>query len=221
MMAAMTTASVKSAPAGLRGRRNTRERVLDAASELVLKHGFIATTVERVVSSTGLTKGAFFHHFRSKADLVLAMVERYAADGRASLQGAFARAERASDDPLDQLLFLARDTIERAAVPSPAETPIAGCLMACAAYELEEHSAAVRSVMRRFVEDYRAMLADKVAAAMAKYPPRIPVTAADVAEHLYGIYDGGLVMGRLLDDPEALARQLRHAERYLRLLFAR
>lgn len=45
------------------------------------------------------------------------------------------------------------------------------------------------------------------------------MTPAELAEHLYGIYDGGLVMGRLLDDPGALLRQLRHAERYLNLLF--
>jgi len=75
--------------------------------------------------------------------------------------------------------------------------------------------------MRSFVEHYRATLADLVAAAMQKYPPRIPVTAVELAEHFYGMYDGGLVMGRLLDDPRALVRQLRHAERYLHLLFVR
>lgn len=221
MMAVMATASVKSASAGSRDGRNTRDRVLHAASELVLKHGFIATTVERVLAYTGLTKRAFFHHFPTKADLVLATIERYAAEGRASLQSALGRAERASGDPLERLLFFARDAIDGAAAPARAATPIAGCLMACAAYELEEHSPAVRRVMRSFVEHYRATLADLVAAVMAKYPPRIRVTATELAEHLYGIYDGGLVMGRLLDDPRALARQLRHAEHYLSLLFVR
>jgi TetR/AcrR family transcriptional repressor of nem operon len=177
--------------------------------------------VERVLASTGSTKGAFFHHFPSKADLVLATLERYASEGRASLQSALERAERASEDPLDRLLFFAGDTIERADAPSSVEAPLAGCLMACAAYELEEHSPVVRSVMRNFVEHYCETLASMVAAAMAKYPPRIPLSATELAEHLYAIYDGGLVMGRLLDDPRAPVRQLRHAEHYLTLIFAR
>jgi TetR/AcrR family transcriptional regulator, transcriptional repressor for nem operon len=197
----------------------TRDKFLDAACALMLRHGFNGTTVERVLAQTGLTKGAFFHHFPQKSHLALALIERYAAEGRESLDAAIRRAELASDDPLQQLLFLQRDYIERAQLPTPADAPPAGCLMACVAYEIEEHSSQVRGVMRESVEYFRNVVAAKVRYVMEKYPPRMPVQAEAVAEYLYAIYDGGLVLGRLLAEPPALIRQLQHAENYLQLLF--
>ena len=47
----------------------TRERLLRAAKGLVMSKGFAGTSIDDVLKATGLTKGAFFHHFRSKADL--------------------------------------------------------------------------------------------------------------------------------------------------------
>ena len=48
---------------------DTRERILDAAQQLVMERGFSATTVDAILEAAGSSKGAFFHHFASKADL--------------------------------------------------------------------------------------------------------------------------------------------------------
>lgn len=199
----------------------TRRKILDAAFDLVLRHGYTAATVDRILEKCGLTKGAFFHHFPSKADLTLALVERYIAEGRESLHSALIRAERHSPDPLEQLQYFHRDSMERAAEPAPARAPPAGCLIACAVYELEQHTPEARTMMRDFVVHYRRVLADKLREVMSRYPPRLPVSAEDLAEYLYATYDGGLVLGRLLNEPQALVRQLQHADDYLHLLFGR
>src|SRR4051794_15007563 len=47
----------------------TRQRLLDAARQLMLERGFSATGVEEVCRVAGVTKGAFFHHFASKEEL--------------------------------------------------------------------------------------------------------------------------------------------------------
>ena len=54
----------------------TRIRLLDAAQGLVLERGFAGTSVDDVLSEAASTKGAFFHHFSSKAELGRALVER-------------------------------------------------------------------------------------------------------------------------------------------------
>ena len=59
---------------------DTKERILDTAEALVLEKGFSATSLDDIISATGLTKGAFFHHFRSKSDLARKLVERFAAN---------------------------------------------------------------------------------------------------------------------------------------------
>src|SRR5688500_14647291 len=84
----------------------TRERILDAAQALILDHGFGSTTVDAVVNRAGITKGAFFHHFASKADLARALVDRYARMDREHLAHHLERAKKMAADPLQQLLLL-------------------------------------------------------------------------------------------------------------------
>lgn len=47
-----------------------KEEFLDLAEELFASLGYENTSVDRIVSEIGLSKGAFYHHFRSKSDLL-------------------------------------------------------------------------------------------------------------------------------------------------------
>lgn len=47
----------------------TRTALLDAAREKFTHEGFSKTSLDSIVKSAGVTKGALFHHFRDKADL--------------------------------------------------------------------------------------------------------------------------------------------------------
>ncbi len=52
----------------------TRERILDAASELFALQGFDATPVDEIAERAGLTVGALYRHFDAKGDLLLDVV---------------------------------------------------------------------------------------------------------------------------------------------------
>lgn len=84
----------------------TKRAILDAAEQLVFRRGFAASSVDDVIAAAGVTKGAFFHHFPTKAELGQALVERFARRDRAHLERNLARAERLAGDPLMQLLLL-------------------------------------------------------------------------------------------------------------------
>jgi AcrR family transcriptional regulator len=51
----------------------TRERLLKAAIDLYSAKGFAGASVEEVARRAGVTKGAFYHHFKSKAHLIMAI----------------------------------------------------------------------------------------------------------------------------------------------------
>lgn len=48
---------------------STREKILQSAARLFLNKGFDAVSIEQVMSSAGLTRGAFYAHFSSKNEL--------------------------------------------------------------------------------------------------------------------------------------------------------
>jgi TetR/AcrR family transcriptional regulator, transcriptional repressor for nem operon len=54
----------------------TRADILQVARQLISEHGYHKTGIADIQKATGLTKGAFYHHFRSKEDLALAILEQ-------------------------------------------------------------------------------------------------------------------------------------------------
>lgn len=56
--------------------QTTRADILQVARQLFSKHGYHRTGIADIQEATGLTKGAFYHHFRSKEDLALSILER-------------------------------------------------------------------------------------------------------------------------------------------------
>ena len=58
-----------------RNLEKTRQEILDAAFVAVYEHGFQGVSVDDIVRTTSLTKGAFYHHFPTKLALGYAIVE--------------------------------------------------------------------------------------------------------------------------------------------------
>jgi len=55
-----------------------RDEILDVAQRLFARLGYDATSVNQIIAEIGVSKGAFYHHFESKEDLVEALACRYA-----------------------------------------------------------------------------------------------------------------------------------------------
>lgn len=67
---------ITSPGAGKRRRAATRERLLDAAREVLASEGIQGASVEHICDRAGFTRGAFYSNFSSKDDLVLALCHR-------------------------------------------------------------------------------------------------------------------------------------------------
>src|SRR6516165_11998029 len=74
-----------------RGRRS-REEILEVASRLMAERGYAATTMSVLSQETGLPKSAIYHHFRSKAGLLSAVMARGAHDFFEAMRAAHADA---------------------------------------------------------------------------------------------------------------------------------
>jgi TetR/AcrR family transcriptional repressor of nem operon len=81
----------------------TRARLLECAFEEIYRHGYGGASVDRILSQTGLTKGALYHHFGSKADLAYAVIEEVIGG---KLDQLWVAPLRESDDPLGALTDL-------------------------------------------------------------------------------------------------------------------
>ena len=51
---------------------NSKNQILDAALKVVVNKGYAQTRMDDIVSQSGLSKGALYHHYPSKKDLFIA-----------------------------------------------------------------------------------------------------------------------------------------------------
>lgn len=78
----------------------TRIRLLDVAVRLITRHGFAGTSLQMIADELGFTKAAIYYHFRTREQLLTAVVEPFLDELRAvieeaeRLRGVQARADR-------------------------------------------------------------------------------------------------------------------------------
>jgi TetR/AcrR family transcriptional regulator, transcriptional repressor for nem operon len=196
----------------------TRERILDAAQELILDHGFGSTTVDAVVNRAGITKGAFFHHFASKADLARSLVDRYARMDREHLARHLERARKMASDPLQQLLLLIAFYEEDF---EALDEPFPGCLFASYIYENKLFDAGTLEVLKGSTLMWREEMKKLLEAVVAVRKPRVEVDLESLADLFYALTEGSFIMTKTLADRTLLGRHAKHLRNYLQLLFAK
>src|SRR5271154_348217 len=78
----------------------TKRKLVDAGVKLMRAQGFNATTVDEICSAAGVTKGGFFHYFKSKEEIAKSAVTRFSEGKAKDFQDA---PFRKLADPLDRV----------------------------------------------------------------------------------------------------------------------
>ena len=90
----------------------TRERLIVAAIECIERVGYVEATTTLIAQQANVSRGALQHHFATKADLIVAVIDRVSEELnlRFDVPDAFDAFDRRDDEPLARLgaaLFLA------------------------------------------------------------------------------------------------------------------
>ena len=94
----------------------TRERLIAAAKDRFTRDGYAATSINDICNDLDITKGALFHHFKSKQDLFTEIWTRLQVDMDQEAREA-AIAARSLSDPYSAFLAGCRIYLEYAARP--------------------------------------------------------------------------------------------------------
>jgi TetR/AcrR family transcriptional repressor of nem operon len=195
---------------------DTRKRILDSAQAMILDHGYAGISVDQLISSLGLTKGAFFHHFKSKRELARTLIQRYSDEGVQLFRDNLARARKLSDDPLQQLLIFIGLYEE---IFAGLTEPYPGCLLASYVMEMQQFDAEMRDIIN--VEFYlsRTELTKLIEQIIENYPPRAEVDPVSLADGFMSVFEGAFILEKSMEEAAITAQQLRHYKTYVELLF--
>ena len=194
---------------------DTKDRILDTAQALVLEKGFSATSLDDIIRATGLTKGAFFHHFRSKSDLARKLVERF-ADNDFQLFDEWSRRAETLAGPYQAVVIFIK-LFEEWLTNLP--TPFAGCLFAVYVYENDAFEADINAFVRSSLERWQGYYERMFAALLAARRPKIDLTARELAGGYVSTMEGAFILARAYKDPGLIVRQSRLYRDWLKLAF--
>ncbi|MDX1639521.1 MAG: TetR/AcrR family transcriptional regulator [Balneolaceae bacterium] len=200
-----------------RNPENTRNKILNAAQSIILENGFGGATVDAVIEDAGVSKGAFFHHFSSKAELGHTLVKRYAAADAEHLENTMDKAEGLSDDPLQQLLiFVKLFEQEMQAL----EEPFPGCLYASYLQQSGLFDEQILELIRESMLKWRTRVLEKLQQVASRHDPALEVDIESLADMLLTIFEGAFILSQSLRESGIVAKQLSHYHDYLKLLFS-
>jgi AcrR family transcriptional regulator len=183
----------------LRDRRSVeerREQLVDAAIEVLAAEGLTRATTRRITDHAGLALGAFHYAFRSKDDLLQAVIERIAS----RVEQAFAQAVTHPDRGVEHSL--------RAMVEGFWELVESTPDLQLAQYELTVHALRDDGLKPLAVQQYERYVAAVSAQLSEVHGAPGSHEREDLARFLVAVLDGLVLQSFLHDDPAAARRRL-------------
>lgn len=119
---------------------DTKNQLLDVGGELFVTRGFTGTGLQEILREAGVPKGSFYHHFGSKEEFALELVERYAEAGFARLDEHLTIGASGEVSHLERL----RGFFELLAIQLTEDSCRGGCMMGTLGQELANVNEAIR-----------------------------------------------------------------------------
>jgi TetR/AcrR family transcriptional regulator, transcriptional repressor for nem operon len=191
----------------------TKTKLLNAALNAVRAVGYEAMTVDDLCRAAKVTKGAFFHYFKSKEELAVSAAAHW-NDMTGEL---FASAPyHAYEDPLDQLIAYIDF---RAALLEGRSIPEATCLLGTMAQETFESHPAIREACFAGISGHAETVAAIIRAAKERHAPKAAWTPDGLALHTQAVIQGAFILAKAKNNLDIARDSILHLRRYIELLF--
>ena len=176
-----------------------RERLVDAAREVIYRRGYAGTTIADVAEESGVPLGNVYYYFKTKEDLGRAVIDWRVEELRARLDSA-----SKAPDPLSRLTRLLREQLKLAD-----DIARSGCPHGTLVQELEKEGGELAAYARRPLEiKYNWIHSQMKDAGLGN-------AARGAAEHMLASIQGTTTLTHSFSDPKLMKRGFRRLEQWI------
>ena len=191
----------------------TKRKIVDAGVQLMRARGYNATTVDDICRDAGVTKGGFFHYFKSKDDIARAALTHFHEGKVKDYENA---PFRKLADPLDRI-FGRLDFVKESIGGKQRVTK--GCLIGMFAQELAFTNPEIRDVCQNFFARIVRDLGQDLTEAKAIHAPEARFNPKAVAQFYLATVQGSLMLAKIAGNNEVFHENIEEFRGHLKFLF--
>ena len=172
----------------------TRQTILQKAFELIYRHGYGTTSIDTIIASTQVTKGAFFYHFKNKDEMGLALIQELISP---TMEAAFIKPLASASQPTEAIYAL----MKRLLLTDPFFQVQYGCPAVNLVNELATANESLHRALYQVMSQCQQAVRSSLERGQALGQIRPDLKPDQVADFIMVGYSGIRNMGKLFGTP--------------------
>ncbi|MCD5322434.1 MULTISPECIES: TetR/AcrR family transcriptional regulator [Pontibacillus] len=181
-----------------------KEEIVSIAADVIRSKGYQATSVNDILVAGDIGKGKFFHYFKTKHDLGIAVVDRYIDTWKTNMIEGILQTDSSADLRIQHML---EETIESFQDSNVRK----GCPFGNLAIEMSEHDASFRKRIESFFHEWALALSETLMEAELATPK----DAYEYAEHIISSIEGSILMAKVKQTSKPIENTIFHLKKTL------
>lgn len=186
----------------------TRHMILEKAFELIYTQGYQTTSIDEIIATTQVTKGAFFYHFKNKDEMGLAIIHELL---KPTMLNGFILPLKEDENPLDLIYRMMKNLLMENDFLKVAY----GCPAGNMTQEMTPWNESFRIALEELVDQWKTVLIDRIKKGKKDGQVHAKVNAEQVALFVMSGYWGIRNFGKLYNSKDCYKTYLKELKTYL------
>lgn len=183
--------------------RETKQKLLETALNLIWQSNYDSVGIVQICEQAGVTKGAFYHYFKSKVDLATTAFEEHWQCVRVDFDRVFS-SQNSALERVDKYceLIISMQTKRQAKTGCVVGCPFISCGQSTTENKLKNLSA---EIVERMTKYFASLVAD----AQREGAVDTDLNPSEIARYMYEFVQGVLTLGRVINDLKIVKTDLK------------
>ncbi len=189
----------------------TRFTILEKAFELIYKKGYQTTSIDEIIATTKVTKGAFYYHFKTKDKMGVAIIDEIV---KPTMQSTFLTPLNSALTPVDAIYIM----IETLLLETPFLLPEYGCPIGNLTQEMTPWNSEFSKALNKLVLEWQTALESSIKKGIKSGDLSSETNPEQVAYFILSSYWGIRNFGKVFNSTDCYHTYLKELKTYLKHL---
>jgi AcrR family transcriptional regulator len=187
---------------------STRHSILEKAFEIIYTKGYQTTSIDEIIATTKVTKGAFYYHFKTKEEMGLAIINEIV---KPTMQNAFIKPLQDAENPLKDIYKLIKSLL----LDNPFLKLEYGCPAGNLVQEMTPWNAEFGNALSDLILEWQHTIENCIKKGKTKGTIRKNVNSQQVAYFIMSGYWGIRNFGKVYNSSDCYNSYLKELKLYL------